>query len=127
MALSTMALLEFLDRSQGVQSSSQFFASLMEVSSALDEVFVDGDLNGNGITDATDLAIWQAGYGAAFNASPATGDADGDGDVDGRDFLRWQRGVGSSNLVAESTAVPEPTSFLLLAASVMTLVGVRIR
>jgi hypothetical protein len=127
MALSTMALLEFLDRYQGVQSGSQFFASLMEVSSALDEVFLDGDLNGNGVTDATDLAIWQAGYGAAFNASPATGDADGDGDVDGRDFLRWQRGFGLSNLVAQSTTVPEPTSFWLLAASVVALVAIRVR
>jgi hypothetical protein len=127
MALSTMALLEFLDRYQGVQSGSQFFASLLEVDSALDEVFLDGDLNGNGITDATDLAIWQAGYGAAVNASPATGDADGDGDVDGRDFLRWQRGFGLSNLMAQSTTVPEPTSFLLLAASVAALVGVRVR
>jgi hypothetical protein len=127
MALSTMALLEFLDRYQGVQSGSQFFSSLLEVSSALDEVFLDGDLNGNGITDATDLAIWQAGYGAKVNASPATGDADGDGDVDGRDFLRWQRGFGLSNLMAQSTTVPEPTSFLLLAASVVALVGIRVR
>jgi hypothetical protein len=127
MALSTMALLEFLDRYQGVQSGSQFFASLLEVSSALDEVFLDGDLNGNGITDATDLAIWQAGYGAKVNASPATGDADGDGDVDGRDFLRWQRGFGLSNLMAQSTTVPEPTSFLLLVASIVALVGIRVR
>jgi hypothetical protein len=127
MALSTMALLEFLDRYQGVQSGSQFFASLLEVSSALDEVFLDGDLNGNGITNATDLAIWQAGYGAKVNASPATGDADGDGDVDGRDFLRWQRGFGLSNLMAQSTTVPEPTSFLLLVASIVALVGIRVR
>lgn len=119
MALSTMAFLEYLDRSQGVPSGSQFFASLLEVSSALDEVFVDGDLNGNGITNATDLAIWQAGYGAVVNASPATGDADGDGDVDGRDFLRWQRGVGSSSLLAESAAVPEPKAYGLFVLSLL--------
>ncbi len=120
MALSTMAFLEYLDRYQGVESGSQFFASLAEVSSALDEVYVDGDLNGNGVTDGTDLAIWQNGYGTAFNASPATGDADGDGDVDGRDFLRWQRGYsGAVGLAAVS--IPEPATYSLLTLSMAGL------
>lgn len=61
-----------------------------------------------------------------------SGDFDGDGDVDGFDFLKWQRG-GSPNplsasdltdwemnygtdslLTANSAAVPEPTSLLLM-------------
>jgi hypothetical protein len=58
----------------------------------------------------------------------AGGDFDRDGDVDGRDFLVWQRNpsVGNladwqsdyqSNLLAVTTAVPEPTAILLLAFS----------
>jgi hypothetical protein len=72
-------------------------------------VFRDGDLNGNGVTDAADLTIWRTGFGLSANASPATGDADGDGDVDGHDFLRWQHGLGA----APSFPAPEPTALLL--------------
>ncbi|MBA3481618.1 MAG: DUF3131 domain-containing protein [Pirellulales bacterium] len=110
MALSTMALLEYLD---GADSASRFFASLPEVDSALDTVFLDGDLNGNGVTNGTDLAIWRTGFGVAAGASPAGGDADGDGDVDGADFLRWQRGLGiASGARSTAAGVPEPRSLI---------------
>lgn len=105
-ALSTMALMNWLD---GEDRASLAFANLPELKTALDRVFLDGDLNGSGVTDATDLAIWRSGFGQSANASPATGDADGDGDVDGHDFLRWQRGVGA----APSRPVPEPTAVVL--------------
>jgi hypothetical protein len=62
------------------------------------------------------------------------GDFDGDGDVDGRDFLRWQRGgspdafsasdlavwqtnYGTNPSLSAATAVPEPTSSLLILLS----------
>lgn len=114
MSLSTMALLEFLDRYQGVQSGSETFAALPEVISALDTVYVDGDLTGDGITDSVDLAIWEAGYGVAAGATPAGGDTDGDGDVDGADFLRWQRGSSETVGFAEALTVPEPAAVNLL-------------
>ena len=122
--LSTLALMEFLDRYQGVESGSQFFSSLTEVNSALDGVFRLGDLNGNGVTNSTDLAIWQNGYGAAHSASPATGDADGDGDVDGRDFLMWQRGYNGSVGLLEGVSVPEPATGMLL---LLSLAGLALR
>ena len=101
--------------------ASQFFANLPEVKAALDTVFLDGDLNGNGVTNAADLAIWRTGFGAAVNASPAAGDADGDGDVDGDDFLRWQRGFGGTTLAAAAVqSVPEPASIALAAIGLMT-------
>ncbi len=111
MALSTMALMEFLD---GPDRSSLFFANLPEVEAALDTVFLDGDLNGNGVTNAVDLTMWTGGFGTAFRANPAGGDADGDGDVDGSDLLRWQRGLGESTatLLANLT-VPEPAGLRL--------------
>src|SRR5690606_17561901 len=87
--LSTMALMDLLDRYEGNESASQFFASLSGVGDALDRVFVEGDINGDGVVNQADLALWQAGFGTAAGATPAQGDADGDGAVDGHDFLRW--------------------------------------
>jgi hypothetical protein len=124
MALSTMALMEFLD---GSDRTSLGFANLPEVKAALDTVFHDGDLNGDGVTNAADLAIWRNGFGISFQASPSLGDADGDGDVDGTDFLRWQRGQAlPPGAAANGHAVPEPTALLLTAfASALTLVSRR--
>ncbi|TWU28684.1 PEP-CTERM sorting domain-containing protein [Bythopirellula polymerisocia] len=74
---------------------------------------------------------------------PTPGDFDGDGDVDGRDFLVWQRGGTtpplSSTLLGQwqanygvglsavTTAVPEPTSLVLvgLVLSATTVCGRR--
>lgn len=126
--LSTMALMELLDRLEGEQSGSEFFASLTGVSGALDEVFVDGDLNGDGTTDGADRAIWEAGYGDAAGATPASGDADGDGDVDGADLLRWQLGAGASLSTEAATIaeVPEPALHWLLAPVVLLALRSRI-
>jgi hypothetical protein len=105
LVLSTMALLEFLE---GETSSSRYFAQLPYVSAALDAVFREGDLDGNGIADGTDLAVLRSGFGDAAGATPAGGDTDGDGRVDGNDFLRWQRGLFIVSPSASTLAVPEP-------------------
>ncbi len=109
--LSTMALLELLE---GKTGSSSFFASLAEVEEALDMVFVEGDLDGDGNTDSLDLAIWSNGFGQAVGATPLEGDVNGDGDVDGDDFLRWQRGRPASSPSITQQEVPEPSTLLLL-------------
>jgi hypothetical protein len=120
--LSTMALMEWLDRQQGNTSSSQFMASLDRVDAALDRVFVDGDLDGNAVTDAADLAIWETRFGLEKRATPVSGDTDGDADVDGADFLRWQRGFGTeavSGGVAQGGAVPESSTAGLAAVAAL--------
>jgi hypothetical protein len=88
-------------------------------------------------------------YGLAWRSeldvSPLGGDFDGDGDVDGRDLLEWQRGnspdphsscdlcswqsnYGStSSLTAVSTAVPEPSSMIIILLVGMALTGQRFR
>ena len=95
----------------------------------------DASLNGMNaagqIAFVFELADGQFGI-ALWSPNDNAGDFDDDGDVDGDDFLTWQRG-GSPNplsgddlanwqskfgdppaLVADSTAVPEPSALLLL-------------
>jgi hypothetical protein len=118
MVLSTMALLEYLD---GPESASRFFADLPGVKAALDNVFLEGDINGNGLVTGEDLAIWRAGFGDAAGATAANGDADADGDVDGTDFLRWQRGVGTAIGAAQSIPEPGAAALVLIAAALRCL------
>lgn len=68
------------------------------------------------------------------------GDFDGDGDVDGDDFLEWQRtdgtpggladwqaNYGTGTLASAVSAVPEPSSALLVLASLMALGASRLK
>ncbi|BBO31207.1 glycosyl hydrolase family 18 protein [Lacipirellula parvula] len=73
---------------------------------------VPGDFDGDGAVGQLDLEIWKG----AFNASTTAGDANGDERSDGADFLIWQR---HATPTAPTTAVPEPTSGLLLAPSLL--------
>ena len=34
-------------------------------------MFLDGDLDGNGVTNGVDLSRWRSGFGQAFRANPA--------------------------------------------------------
>ena len=80
----------------------------------VDKIFsADFDLDGD--VDGDDLVVWQGAYGAGAGA-----DADGDGDSDGRDLLEWQGQYGSGLPLTEITAVPEPSSLVLLS---LTAVG----
>lgn len=86
------------------------------------------DFNGDGDVDESDFLIWQQSY-----LISAGGDADHDGDTDVDDFLVWQLQsnaldcsgtLGGSN--AMDSAVPEPTSIVLL-LSITTLALARCR
>jgi len=98
-----------------------------------------GDANENGAVDGADLSIWQRNYSPTGGPDNGfwTGDWNGDGRVDGSDLAIWQRnycplGLGYSLEMVdyeeppEPIHGPEPTSMILLAASV-GLVGRRIR
>jgi hypothetical protein len=64
------------------------------------------DFDGDGDTDADDLAKWRLSFGGAG------GDADLDGDTDGSDFLAWQRQLGVVTPWSASpiATTPEPSS-----------------
>jgi hypothetical protein len=76
--------------------------------------------------DATDLAMWNTGFGMAAGASHEQGDADGDFAVDGADFLAWQQQLGSG-MSSPAESVPEPTPLVILISGMLaTLRGRRI-
>lgn len=75
--------------------------------------FAEADFDEDSDVDEDDLATWEANYGLATGATKAMGDADGNEIVDGNDFLIWQAQLTGS-LPFSTTAVPEPTTGLLL-------------
>ena len=105
-------------------ASFEVFAN--NVSASLRFSSIPGDVNADGKVDGSDITIlarnWQYGVGMANpDATRAMGDLNGDGKVDGSDVTilasNWQEGVDST-----ATAIPEPTSWLLL----LTLMGSRL-
>ena len=88
---------------------------------AVESGFLEADFEEDGDVDSNDLVRWQDYYGE-FPINHPRGDADGDQDADGRDFLIWQRQyTGPLNLVAESTAVPEPSGLFILSIGIAVL------
>ncbi len=86
------------------------------------------DFDEDGDVDGSDLAKWETGYGMASGAAHMDGDADEDLDVDGLDFLIWQRQFTGDLSLPASTAVPEPSSAILLMglAAMRVLFGSRL-
>jgi hypothetical protein len=68
------------------------------------EAIGDADFDNDGDVDGRDFLAWQRG----------NGDADGDGIIGAADLIFWQQQYGIGSLVAESTAVPEPTTGMLM-------------
>jgi hypothetical protein len=107
MALSTMALLDWLD---GADRASHFFANLPEVAAALDTVFELGDYSGNGVVDETDYNNWRTTFGSRQHLA-AEGNIDGV--IDAADYVVWRKMLGLAG-AGWSAEVPEPHGLWLL-------------
>lgn len=76
----------------------------------------DADFNQDGFVDGRDFVIWQRGVG--IGTTLAEGDANGDGSVGPADLAIWQSQYANP-LVGAATAVPEPSSAVVLLLSMM--------
>ncbi|MEN1681316.1 MAG: hypothetical protein AAGJ46_17140 [Planctomycetota bacterium] len=80
-----------------------------------------GDLNGDGVIDRDDVAIWHSSFPIASGATRAVGDVDEDGDVDITDLHELLSLVGTAPVctpgagagAGSALPTPEPTSALL--------------
>ena len=94
--------------------------------------FVILEEHGAAVEFALDDIYWDAPIAVL------AGDFDGDGDVDGADFLEWQQGLGTiydatdladweanygtvAPLTANSTAVPEPATYITLLLAMIAI------
>lgn len=69
-----------------------------------------GDFDSDGDVDADDLLEWQNQYGTGLS---------------GRDFLIWQRNYTGPGTVAAVSAVPEPTSLMVVIFGIITVLTCR--
>jgi hypothetical protein len=84
----------------------------------------DADFDGDGDVDGQDFLTWQRGLGLTGQL-PAAGDADGDGNITATDLSIWKAQFGQGSTAV--TAIPEPATALLAAASALAFIGKRRR
>ncbi len=75
-----------------------------------------GDANGDGCVDGGDYTLWADHYGECGVGLPE-GDFTGDGCVNGGDYTIWADNYGTG-----CTAIPEPSSAVLVALGVVALI-----
>ncbi len=80
-------------------------------------VALAGDYNLDGVVDAADYTVGRDSLGSSSNLAA---DGDGNGVVDAADYTIWTSNFGNS-LPNTATSVPEPSSFVGLAISLMLM------
>lgn len=83
--------------------------------------FPTGDYNQNGVVDAGDYTTWKAAFGTANLAA----DGNGDGVVDAADYTVWRDLVAGGGGGLTGSAVPEPSTLLLMLGAAFVWCGRR--
>ncbi len=84
---------------------------------------LSGDYNEDGVVDAADYSVWRDSYGQSGSGLAA--DGDDSGTVDEADYTIWKTHFGETagaGSLAGTSAVPEPTSLVLLLMGCLWLV-----
>ncbi len=77
------------------------------------QVVLTGDYNVDGFVDAADYTVWRDQIGQSVEPYDAA-DPNGDGVVDQLDYDEWMNNFGNASSITLSTAIPEPSSFMML-------------
>lgn len=82
-----------------------------------------GDFNGDGLTDGSDMLLWQKTIGST---SDLAADANGDGVVNAADLAIWKQHFGRTSTATPavgeaSRSIPEPRGATLLVAAVLVI------
>ncbi len=85
----------------------------LEIDNIIGILPLSGDYNFDGVVDAADYTVWRDSFGSTTELAA---DGSGNGEVGDEDYDIWAANYGSS--AALSSAIPEPSSLLLLAAFV---------
>ena len=95
----------------------------MSFRSEINSITWAGDANGDGRVDINDLSIVLASFGKTAGMSWLTGDFTGDGKVDVNDLTIVLTNFGRPASSAGLSAVPEPSSLLLLGIGAVALLA----
>jgi hypothetical protein len=87
---------------------------------SLAQFFETGDFNSDGLVGAADYTVWRNNLGSNGIAPFSPGDGNGDGAVTTADYDVWRNHYGESGQSAQSLAVPEPSTIVMLIALVLT-------
>jgi hypothetical protein len=116
-------------RSNGTASTGTDAAGQLNFLQIIEHLLeVPGDYNGDRYVDSTDYVAWRQSYGAT--GSGLATDGNHDGVVDSADFLIWRKalnditpGSGAGGNLGVNGAVPEPTSCMLLATAIFSMLA----
>jgi hypothetical protein len=81
-----------------------------------------GDYNGDGVVNAADYTIWRDNFPSTSEAA-LNGAGSGDGAITEFDYTNWRSRYGTSGTALRSTAVPEPSAWLLLGLGALAANG----
>ena len=85
--------------------------------------FLAADFDHDGDVDGADYLVWQSSFGSTTNLAA---DGNGNGVIDAADYTVWRDafGLDTSSQISQTT-VPEPSTLLLVLASVATVLNVK--
>ena len=108
-----------------ISSSSQSAANSLVTIPISFEVFsagLAGDFNDDGTVDAADYTVWRDNLGA-LDESSISNNGDGLNGVDSEDYNLWVSSFGNSSSTSSASAIPEPTSGILLGSMILGFVA----